>query len=148
MMWECHIACILLILFMISILLWHLSKNRTVSTFIFFHPVTQPRISCNRFKFPSACIGCEIIFRFKRFLHTSLRVLIEILSGSFPQSFLTPSGFWVKARGEGPTQAVLWIRNWLILHYHQLAAISISKLIPSWFRKGLFLIFMTEMLLM
>lgn len=32
---ECHIAYILLILFLTSILLWHLSKSRTVSTFIF-----------------------------------------------------------------------------------------------------------------
>lgn len=35
------------------------------------------------------------------------RVLMEILSGSFLQSFLAPSGFCVMARDEGPTQAVL-----------------------------------------
>lgn len=89
------------------VLVW---KQSCQHLHFFGHPVSQPRISNNGFKFPSACIWLWNSSGQSFYPHSSyFRVQIEILAVSFPQSFLAPSGFWVMARDEGPTQAILWI---------------------------------------
>lgn len=68
----------------------------------FVPPISQPRIAVG---------SCSV--------HEALPthvcgVLMQIIYGFFPQSFLAPSGFWVMARHEVPPRLFSELGNWLL----------------------------------